>query len=56
MNLKSVNFDPFAAPVLVRTTASTESQRELWTASQLGHDASAAFNEALSLRLTGSLD
>jgi hypothetical protein len=56
MNLKSVNFDPFAAPVLVRTTASTESQRELWTASQLGNDASAAFNEAISLRLTGSLD
>jgi hypothetical protein len=37
-------FDPFAGPSFLRTVATTESQRELWTASQLGTDASLAFN------------
>jgi hypothetical protein len=56
MNLTSVTFDPFAAPALVRSTGSTESQRELWTASRFGADASAAFNEAVSLRMKGHID
>jgi amino acid adenylation domain-containing protein len=56
MNLTSVNFDPFATPALLKATASTESQRELWTASRIGPDASAAFNEGVVVRLTGPLD
>jgi len=52
----SVDFDPFAAPALLRSATSTESQRELWTASALGPDASAAFNEAVTVRLIGDLD
>ncbi len=56
MNLTSVDFDPFAAPSVLKGTTSTESQRELWTAAEIGADASAAFNEALSLRLQGPLD
>jgi len=56
MNLTPVAFDPFATPVLLKSTASSESQRELWTACLLGTDASAAFNEAISVRLVGTLD
>ncbi|MBD5655072.1 MAG: non-ribosomal peptide synthetase, partial [Candidatus Eremiobacteraeota bacterium] len=34
----------------------TEAQNEIWLAAQLGDDASCAFNESLTLRLSGSLD
>ena len=34
----------------------TESQKELWLATQLGEDASCAFNESISLQLRGPLD
>jgi glutamate-1-semialdehyde aminotransferase len=54
--LTAVEFDPFAEPAVLRTAPSTESQRELWTASALGPDASAAFNEAVTVRLRGALD
>ncbi len=54
--LEAVDFDPFAGAELVNTGASTEAQRELWTASQLGSDASCAFNESVSLVLEGQLD
>ncbi len=54
--LEAVDFDPFAGAELVSTGASTEAQRELWTASQLGDDASCAFNESVSLVLEGTLD
>ena len=53
--LTAVDFDPFASPALLRSAPSTQSQRELWTASQLGHDASLAFNEAVALDLSGPL-
>ncbi len=36
--------------------ALTESQLEIWLAAQLGDEASCAFNESVSLRLTGQLD
>jgi amino acid adenylation domain-containing protein len=49
-------FDPFAGPAFLRAVATTESQRELWTASQLGTDASLAFNESVVLSLTGALE
>ena len=54
--LEAVDFDPFAGAELVNTGASTEAQRELWTASQLGSDASCAFNESVSVVLEGALD
>src|SRR5690242_17170281 len=53
---EAVTFDPFAGPALAATCASTESQREIWTACRLGIEASLAFNESTSLRLAGDLD
>lgn len=51
-----VDFDPFAGGELTMTFAATEAQREVWTASQLGADASRAFNESVSVTLVGSVD
>ncbi|NBD13886.1 non-ribosomal peptide synthetase, partial [Corallococcus silvisoli] len=50
------DFDPFAGPALLLTAPSTEPQREVWTGVQMGPDASAAFNESMSVRLHGPLD
>jgi amino acid adenylation domain-containing protein len=36
--------------------ALTEQQTEIWLAAQLGDEASCAFNESITLRMTGSLD
>ena len=47
----AIDYDPFAGGVLSRVVPSTEAQREVWLASQLGEDASLAFNESVSLRL-----
>ena len=52
----STTFDPFAGPSIVATAPSTEPQREIWTASALGDDASLAFNESITVRLRGPLD
>jgi amino acid adenylation domain-containing protein len=49
-------FDPFAGPALALSAPSSESQREIWTATRMGDDASCAFNESCSLRLVGPLD
>ncbi|MBC6612094.1 amino acid adenylation domain-containing protein [Hymenobacter sp. BT507] len=50
-------FDPFAGPEMVRVVPITESQAEIWTACVVGgDDASRAYNESVSLRLTGVLD
>lgn len=49
-------FDPFAGPAIVASAPTTEPQREIWTASTLGDDASLAFNESIVLRLRGALD
>ena len=54
--LLEVDFDPFAGPELARTCPSTEAQREIWTAAQMGDDASAAFNESVSLTFDGDFD
>jgi len=50
------DFDPFAGPAIVASAPTTEPQREIWTASTLGDDASLAFNESILLRLRGPLD
>lgn len=54
--LVAVDFDPFAGPEIVRTIPTTEAQREVFTASVMGHDASCAYNESVSLELSGELD
>ena len=52
----AVDYDPFAGGELLRVVPTTEPQREVWLADQLGNDASLAFNESVSLRLRGALD
>ncbi len=55
--LEAVDYDPFAeAPAYARAVPSTEAQREIWLACQLGENASLAYNEAVSLCLRGALD
>jgi len=49
-------FDPFAGGSVERTFPSTDPQRELWIAVQMGEEASCAFNESISLELDGALD
>jgi amino acid adenylation domain-containing protein len=51
-----VDYDPFAGGALSLVVPTTEAQREIWLADQLGHDASLAFNLSVSLRLRGPLD
>ncbi|MFC3815764.1 amino acid adenylation domain-containing protein [Lysobacter sp. GCM10012299] len=52
----AVEYDPFADGVLDRVVPTTEPQREVWLAAQLGADATLAFNESVSLHLRGRLD
>ncbi len=52
----AVDYDPFADGVLDRVVPTTEPQREVWLAAQLGADATLAFNESVSLHLRGRLD
>src|SRR5690606_39531522 len=49
-------FDPFAGQQILGTAPTTEQQREIWAASQLGDDASLAYNESVRLELEGALD
>ena len=53
---RAVDFDPFAGPSIERTAPTTETQREIWTAAQMGPEASCAYNESVSLELRGALD
>jgi amino acid adenylation domain-containing protein len=52
----AVDYDPFADGTLSRVVPSTEPQREIWLADQLGAEASLAYNESVSLHLRGVLD
>ncbi len=54
--LTEVDYDPFASPELTRAVPTTEAQRELWLADQLGKEASLAYNESVSLYMSGPLD
>ncbi|MBW8824475.1 MAG: amino acid adenylation domain-containing protein [Xanthomonadales bacterium] len=47
--------DPFAQ-ALLRVVPTTEGQREIWLADHLDREASLAYNEALTIRLEGTLD
>ncbi len=48
--------DPFGAIDVQRVVPTTEAQREVWLADQLGTEASLAYNESASLWLEGALD
>ena len=50
------DFDPFAGGEVERVVPTTEAQREVWLADQLGRDASLAYNESASLHFRGPLD
>jgi amino acid adenylation domain-containing protein len=52
----AVDFDPFTGPAIERAIPTTEAQREVLTASEMGVDASCAYNESVSLELKGTLD
>jgi len=52
----SIAFDPFAGPEIERSSPTTDGQREIWTAVQMGGNASLAYNEAVTLRLRGTVD
>ncbi len=48
--------NPFAFGELAAAVDSTESQREVWLASQFGDDANCGFNESVFIHLKGKLD
>ena len=49
-------FDPFSGADIARSVASTDAQREIWNAVQMGPDASRAFHEAVTLSVSGPVD
>jgi amino acid adenylation domain-containing protein len=51
-----VDHDPFGAGEVQRVVPTTEAQREVWLADQLGTEASLAYNESASLWFEGPLD
>ncbi|MCW5557073.1 MAG: amino acid adenylation domain-containing protein [Verrucomicrobiae bacterium] len=51
-----VDFDPFDGPEIGCTIPTTEAQREVFVAAQMGPEASCAYNESVSLELIGALD
>ena len=52
----AADFDPFAGAALSRVVPTTEPQREIWLAAKLDPAASLAYNEAVAIRLAGTLD
>ncbi len=53
-NVKPVEFDPFAGPEIIRVAPAVEPQLEIWVSCAIGgDDANRAYNESVSLRLTG---
>ena len=51
--MQPVDFDPFADPPV--TLPLTEPQREMYSAVQMGAEASCAYNQCFVLRLRGAL-
>ncbi len=56
MSDSPVNYDPFRSGEIARTVPSTEPQREIISSALLGDIANAAFNEAVSLTLPGTIE
>src|ERR1017187_4515863 len=48
--------DPFAGPAILMTVPTTEPQREIWTATQVGDDASLSYNESITLWMRGPMN
>ena len=55
-NYQAVDFDPFAEGEVVVTALATESQKEIWASVQMGAEANCAYNESVSLKLSGELN
>jgi len=56
-NFKTVDFDPFAGPKLIKAIPTTEPQLEIWLSCVIGgEDANKAYNESVSLILEGPLE
>ncbi|MBN8247982.1 MAG: amino acid adenylation domain-containing protein, partial [Verrucomicrobia bacterium] len=51
-----VDFDPFAGPEIDCTIPTTEAQREVLAASEMGVEASCSYNESVTLELVGPLE
>ncbi|MFO1460890.1 MAG: amino acid adenylation domain-containing protein [Verrucomicrobiota bacterium] len=51
-----VEFDPFAGPEIDCTIPTTEAQREVLAASEMGVEASCSYNESITLELKGILE
>ncbi|MCB0795948.1 MAG: amino acid adenylation domain-containing protein [Flavobacteriales bacterium] len=51
-----VEHDPFAGPEIEQAVPTTEAQREVIAASEMGPEASCAYNESVTLELKGALD
>ncbi len=51
-----VDFDPFSEGELALMVPSTEAQKEIWLATQMGDAANCAFNESIGIRLRGFLN
>ncbi|WP_203300646.1 non-ribosomal peptide synthetase [Marinobacter sediminum] len=54
--MTSANFNPFAGGELLRVTPTTQPQKEIITSAQLNDVANTAFNEAVSVTLSGHLN
>src|SRR3569833_442202 len=52
----AVDYDPFAGQEIGRVVKTTEPQREVWLAAQLGVEATLAYNESIVIRLAGALN
>lgn len=52
----AVDYDPFAEESIAVAVPTTDAQREVWLACQLGPEASLAYNESISLVIRGRLD
>jgi amino acid adenylation domain-containing protein len=49
-------FEPFFGPAISLVVPSTPAQREIWSAVQMSDTASLAYNESVTIRLSGMLD
>lgn len=56
MDAIPVDHDPFGSGEIARISPSTEPQREVIAAAAMSADANTAYNEAVSLRLSGDVD
>ena len=54
--MTQVTFDPFAGGELLRVSPTTWPQKEIIASAQMSDEANTAFNEAVSITITGELD